>query len=65
MSDMTLASALATALAKMTKKIQKLTWNFTYILKMSATNFSGVEDDVVRGLLARESEKVKKDIGDG
>lgn len=32
---------------------------------MSATNFSGVEDDVGRGLLARESEKVKKDIGDG
>lgn len=65
MSDMTLASALAAALAKMTKKKQKLTWNFIYILKMSPTNFSGVEDDVGRGLLARESEKVKKDIGDG
>lgn len=32
---------------------------------MSPTNFSGVGDDVERGLLARESEKVKKDIGDG
>lgn len=32
---------------------------------MSATNFSGVGDDVGRDLLARESEKVKKDIEDG
>lgn len=44
------------------KKKQKLTWNFIYILEMSPTNLG---DDVGRGLLARESKKVKKDIGDG